>query len=523
MTSPSTHATESAHASEDARAATAGAEGFVSRVGRSVVWTQMLRIIETGTSLLFLVAVVRKLGPAEYGIFNVIVSVTAACNMLSVLGFSEALSKYVPELAGKGTGDATAWIAQRILAIGILLALLCCLFVWVFRGYIAGVLHYPGLSGLYPVIAVLVVSQTASTLLSALNIGLWRAGIVFTITGLVNVVSVIGAVWLVWTGRATGQSAALAAAIAFMLGMAAFTAVSRQWLFARPRLVVDMRPIWRFAASAWLVRLSLFAMSSNVVVILMSWLIGDQREIAYFSCAYVPMLRLQALISGWSVSVLPSLSELKATAGASGLVLPYRLYIKLAVATATPAFLFVGWHADSLVASLFGQRFLPAVPSLRVYACLSLAAVLAGSSLTTMLLYSLGRARLVGVTRACVAAAHLIVSCMLILRYGATGAVAGIGLAAITAACLEITMAPASIRARYPIGFIAKSLMVAVGCIAVTSLLRPTTVFGLAAAGVVSFAAYSFLLARLKPLDDEERRVLERHPAMTRILAALRI
>lgn len=495
--------------------------GFTTRVGRAFVWTQLLRIVEVGTSVLFLVFVIRKLGPTEYGIFGVIMSVTAAGNMLATFGFSETLSKYIPELARNEKRDATIWIAQRILAVGLLLALLCCAALWIFRERVAGMFHYPGMSGLYPVIAALVISQTLVALLSAMNIGLWRAGTVFAITGLVNVLAAVGAICLVYLGRATGEAAASAAAVAFLLGMAAFVVVSRRWIFGRPRLKTDMKPIWRFSASAWIVRLSLFAMGSNVVVILICWLLGSRKEVAFFNCAYVPLFRLQALILGWSVSVLPSLAELRAKLGASSLVVPYRIYVKLTVAVAAPTFVFVAWYAGSLITGLFGVQFARAAVSLRVYAILSLIALLAGSGLTTNLLYTLGKARAVGFVRAATAVAHLGLSCWLILRYGALGAVIGIGLAAIVAACVEIGMAPASTRSEYPLHFIAKALVASTGCIAVMSRFLPVTVVGLAFGGTAYFILYAFLLARWRPLDDNERELLGRHPNVARILTVL--
>jgi len=503
--------------SEADQTSAAGA-GFTARVGGALVWTQLLRIVEVGTSALFLIAVVRKLGPSEYGVFGIIMSVTAACNMLAIFGFSEVLSKYIPELSGDAKSSATAYIAQRILAVGLLLALLCCAVLWIFREQIAGMLHYPGMSGLHPLIAVLVISQMVVALLSALNIGLWKAGTVFAITGLVNILAAVGAIWLVYMGRATGEAAALATVVAFVLGMAAFIIGSRRWIFAIPHLKMDMKPIWRFSASAWLVRLSLFAMGSNIVVILICWLLGSRREVAFFNCAYVPLFRLQALILGWSVSVLPSLAELRAKLGASSLVVPYRIYVKVTVAVAAPTFLFVAWYAGSLITSLFGLQFVRAAVSLRVYAILSLIALLAGSGLTTMLLYSVGKARAVGLMRAATAVAHLGLSCWLILRYGALGAVIGIGLAAIVAACVEIGMAPASTRSGYPLGFIGKALAVAGGCLAILSLFIPGTAVGLALGGTAYVIAYAFLLARWKPLDDDERELLERHPTVARIL-----
>ncbi len=165
---------------------------FTARVGRAFVWTQLLRIVEVGTSALFLVLVIRKLGPTEYGIFGVIVSVTAVANMIAMFGFSDTLHKFGSEFASGGRHDAIAAMARRIIGVALLLASLCCVLLWVFREQIGRALQHPGLSGLYPIIAVLVFSQTVFALLSSLNIGLWRARIVFVITGLVNILSATG-------------------------------------------------------------------------------------------------------------------------------------------------------------------------------------------------------------------------------------------------------------------------------------------------------------------------------------------
>ncbi len=261
-------------------------------------------------------------------------------------------------------------------------------------------------------------------------------------------------------------------------------------------------------------------MSSNIVVILICWLLGSQREVAFFNCAFVPLSRLQALILGWSVSVLPSLAELRAKSGASSMVLPYRIYIKLSAAIAAPILVFVAWHSNPLVIGLFGREFATAAVSLRIYAILSLVALLAGSGLTTNLLYSLGKHRAVGYMRAGTAVLHLGLSCWLILRYGAVGAIIGIGLAAVVAALLELALTPAAMRNGYPLGFIAKALIVSGVCMAAFSLLRPGTIPELLGGGLAYLAVYALLLARWKPLDDDERKILGRDPTVVRILRA---
>lgn len=488
------------------------------RMGGSFLWMQLLRMVEVGTSVLFLILVVRRLGPVEYGVFGIIMSTTATANMIAMFGFSEALNKFVAELVSQNKQDAVSALAQRVIAAGLLFALFCSAILWVGREQIAVLLKYRGMADLYPVIAVIVLSQTLSGLLSALNVGLWRSGIVFAITGAVNVLSVMGAVLAIYMGYATGMAAAVATAISFALGAVAFIIASEDCLLRRVKSDVNMKTVWRFSFSAWLVRLSLFAMGSNVVVLLMCWLLGSESEVAFFNCAYVPLFRLQALILGWSASVLPSLSELRIKSGESSLTLPYRIYVKLVVAIAVPLFLFVAWHADPLIVCVFGKKFVQAGTSLRLYAVLSLASLLAGSGLTTLLLYALGKAKVVSIVRLGTALLHLGLCFWLIPKYRGLGAIIGIGSGAIVAAYLEILLAPADIRAQYPILFVTKSLAIAVLCISGISLFMPKTILGLISGGMICLITYAFLLGRWRPLDSDEKKILCKHPVISRML-----
>lgn len=492
--------------------------GAAMRMGGSFLWMQLLRMVEVGTSVLFLILVVRRLGPAEYGVFGIIMSTTATANMIAMFGFSEALNKFVAELIGQNKPALISALAQRIVAAGLLFALFCSAVLWVGREQIAFLLKYRGMADLYPVIAIIVLSQTLSGLLSALNVGLWKTGVVFAITGAVNVLSVMGAVLAIYMGYATGMAAAVATAVSFALGTVAFIIVSRDYLLHRVKSRVDMKAVWRFSFSAWLVRLSLFAMGSNVVVLLMCWLLGSESEVAFFNCAYVPLFRLQALILGWSASVLPSLSELRIKTGESGLSLPYRIYVKLVVAIAVPLFLFVAWHAHPLIVFVFGQKFIQAGTSLRLYAILSLASLLAGSGLTTLLLYALGKAKVVSMVRLGTALLHLGLCFWLIPKYRGLGAIIGIGSGAIVAACLEILLTPGDIRARYPVLFMMKSLTIAVLCIGGVSLFVPETILGIILGGMISLISYTFVLSRWQPLDSDEMNILCKHPAVSRML-----
>lgn len=496
-------------------------ERIVSRVGGALVWGQLLRVFEIGSSLLFLLVVVRRLGPFEYGVFGMITSITGVGDLVATFGFGEALNRFLPQIRNiQGAGSA-AFVARRVMAASVSIIAAFCLALWAFQGPLGGLLRMPGSRMLVPILVALTVSQTIYSIFAASNTAMWRMKVVFAVGAIVNSLAALIAIPLVVMRSPTAESATIAAIIAFGFGSVAYFLLSRHWWSAKSSRPIDMKPIWRFAVSAWFVRLSVFIVSPSVIVLMMGWLLGKEKEVAYFSCAYVPLMRLQTFLLGWALPVLLSLSELRLTRGAASSLLAYRLYVKLAIGVAAPVLAYVALYAGPLVASVFGRAFLPAGISLQVYAGLTLVSLLAGSSVTTPVLYSLDMAGKVVRLRIGTAIAHLALVCTLIPRYGALGGVIAMGITAVVAAVLELLVLPKAGRREYPVGFAGKVVAISATCLAVTLLFPASSLLSLAVSGTAYMVLYAILLALWKPLDQREKDVLAHHPSIARLLVYL--
>lgn len=493
---------------------------MLTRFAGGLFWGQLLRLVEVGTSLIFLVIVVRKLGPAQYGVFGLLINICALGTLVSGQGFGDMLSKYLPQIQARSGAQASARLAKQVIVWSILLTAAIAIALWLLRYELALWFHNNQILTYAYALLLLFAGQSISNAFSASNVALLKINGVCIVVGMINVLALAGAIVGISIYRPSAGIMIGASAIAYTAGIIGYLIVSRQWLFIPTAdHGISMREIWRFSSRAWLVKLATFAVSGEIIVLLMGWWVGQPRDIGYFNAAYVPLARLQILLLGWTLPVLPSLSELHATRGVNSLSGAYRLYIKLLVAIIVPIFAFVALHARTIVSSLFTDSFLPAASLLRIYASLWIVAILFGSGLTTSLLYSLNKPTTVVKIRILVAAACLPMAYLLIPRFGSLGAVLSVGLSAMAMAICEMLVVRRTIAINYPFGFVVKVLAASAISLAITYLLRPATLISLVLCGILLLVVYILSMSRLKVLDAAEKDTLNKHPVLARVLA----
>lgn len=493
---------------------------LASRIVSGLLWGQALRIVEIGTSLVFLLLVVRRLGPERYGLFALIVNVCSIGVLLSGQGFSETLGKFLPQIRVDDGLASAARAARRILSRNALLVAAFCVLLWLFRIPIGRFLNCSQALSCWPLVLAFFVSQSAYLGMSMVNVGLMKVGLVCAAGSLMNVLALGLAIIGLVVYPASVTIIICASVLAFLVSALVFTLATPE-LLSRGADKVDMTPMWRFSNRAWLVKLASYAVSGEMMVLLIAWRLGDSREIGYFNAAYMPLRRLQILLLGWTLPVLPTLSELFVTRGAEGVSVAFRLYTKLLIGIVVPVCGFVTLHGDRLITILFSKAFLPAALPLRVYSAVWLIAAMLGSGLTMHVLFSLDRARIAAMIRLGVALVSMLAAYFLVAAFQSLGAMLAAGLALILTAIFDLLAMSKLVQLRLPWAYTAKVLVSSGAALGLSLLFAPKNLFGILCCGVAYVLVYGMLVSRLKPLEMAEKDILLKHPGIAKVIAYL--
>ena len=315
--------------------------------------------------------------------------------------------------------------------------------------------------------------------LAAVNVGakvLWGVGILVGLAGGLGVLSV--AVGLL-------ASEILRALVLWRL--------SRRHLGLRLRVDAAATKLVLAASAPFFIKDLAFTASSRMDVGIMSFIAND-FEVGWYGVA-ANIAGLAMLLTPIIASVFLPLSSRAAARSEEDVAILSRRAMHYTLAVAIPVTLGLALGADFLVDRVFGHRFAPSAPTLRVLAPTFVLTYVA--MLTSLVLMAVGR----GWTLTKVALSALVVTPLLHLvlipwgleRYGAGGA--GVGAAAATVvselylAALMAWMVRRFVFDRAGVEAVAKMLLVTAGVVALHVLLAPLGHWRLVADALVYVAA----------------------------------
>ena len=117
--------------------------------------------------------VARYLGPAEYGLLVLALSVFSLASVIGLAGLQSGLLRFVPEFKGKKEDKKIRPLVYYSLRISVLISAVAAFFIIIFSDQIsAGFFHNPGLSTIMKIIGLSIPFGTASSILVGLMMGL---------------------------------------------------------------------------------------------------------------------------------------------------------------------------------------------------------------------------------------------------------------------------------------------------------------------------------------------------------------
>lgn len=371
----------------------------------------------------FLVYIIagRELSVSAYGVFNVVMAVTAFSATLSSLGLRDALPR---ELA---YSRARGWRVEDIVRAALLVVALASIAVGgllaVFSNRLASFLGVMRYSWSLVLAGLATPSMVLLDLFVAIARGYGRVMEKILVRDVgVYLVLLIGAVLSVFAGLGL-IGVLFSYVIAWNLGaVVAALMLWRAGLLPRPSRV-------KFDVIVSLLAFSLPLLVSGVAGIVMTYMdtlmlgvFRGAREVGLYNAA-APLARIVLLVLGSAgYIVLPLFSEIYAREGAEGLRHVYTIIARWIFVATYPLAAAMIAAPRLLVAAVFGRRYLAIAPALAVLAAGFTAHVVAGFNGITVMV--LRETRVVGMVSILSATVNAVLNVLLIPRLGSLGAAA---------------------------------------------------------------------------------------------------
>ncbi len=476
------------------------------RIGASLFWSQAARVLDIALGLLLAIVIVRTLGPEIYSVYAIAWAIAGVGILFSALGYSEALTRYIPLYQREKPSSALA-LTRRLgverIALGVVLAGT----LWLLSEPISTLLRMPALSTLGGWIAALVISQSLLDPLIAYFTATLRMrdyAVVRTLAQSLSLVCV-GALFL--TLGAQAWIPLFATVLASLLSVGIYLSripTALDWVSIKSSLG-DPR---RFGIYVWLTNLATFGLTSQINVLLIAALLTDNTQIGFFNLAVLLLGRLYSVLTGWTAAVIPVAADAYARNAKSGLVHNFDAFMKLNMAMVLPAFIFVAAYAKPLIVFLFGDAFEPASNLLIVLAFFNLVSTLTGANICNPLLYVANQQRTLLGLRLGAGGLNIVLNLFLISLLGALGAVIGTGVSNLLTHLVELTLLRRHVEFHYPAVTAFKLLL--------ACSLAAMPVFMLGEAGLATLLIGSMLFAvvfvivvrHLHLLSDDDRVLL---------------
>ena len=479
------------------------------RAAGGILWAQAGKVAETALAFLLSIVVIRRLGPEQYGEYGLLLGLIGLGTLLTSMGFRQVLGKNIPRLLSEDRADSVRYLLRWTLAWRLGLTCGLVLLLIPLGELLVGLFHLPDLSQYRWALVLLFLSQNARLLLVAffhatlrmkqvlaVNLVLWSASltlvlVLFAVQG-VSVAAVL-----------------YASALASLLSSAVGLVLARGWLLKGSASPLPARPLWRYGRTIWLTDFANFGLGTEADVLFMGYFLTDKAQIGFYRAAVMPVERLMGLLfSAWSGLTMPILSEAHAAHGSEGVRRAWASYIKLISVLALPLLILLIAFAEPLLTLLYSDEYLYSARLLQLYALFKLFGFALGHGLSTEMLQTLDREGLALRLRLAAASSNVVLSILLIPRWGAAGAIAATGVAGLLMWSVETVVAARRYRLSYPFGFLLKVLLASSVAGGIARSLPDAGWAGLALGSAVFAAIFLGMFYLFKPLTEGDKTAL---------------
>jgi O-antigen/teichoic acid export membrane protein len=478
-------------------------------------------------SLFFITVIVtHKLSVAQYGVYAVAFAAFNTIAYIVALGLEDATTTYIPRVFAEHGREAAAVLIRRLLAlrllilglsVGIMLFVMPVLAVLIAAipingsASVATGLRDPGLLSHITPIAVYVLGNGISGLVTAVCASLMRMRFVFVLGGVTQLVLLVLSFVVLQLGLGTNGMLWLFAIVSLFNALA-FLFWLYPLLFLRKQettYIQPLKPVVHLGISAWLTNLVSGALLKQVSIILLGFFAISIIQIGYFNLSFqLAHAASLLLVTGFGGVSGAALAAAFVGRNYERLARSWQVLIKIETLLAAPVLVFCLFNAQNVAHALYGANYDPVGPLLAIFLFFNILVRVLGTSMHQYALYVIGKPRLVVLSQWIGLVAVIGIGIALIPRWGPAGALVADGLAQIIIGGLMLAILWRLLPRKYPLGFSLRFLLGLILAALPGIIWHPESRILLGVSGVIFLVLCAGLLVLIKPLNAEDLELI---------------
>ncbi len=516
------------------------ARHLLKRTPGSYLLNQTYGLWVFGSLFLLTVLVTRKLSVAEYGVYAVSMAAFNTIAYIVALGLEDATTTFMPRVFAEHGKAAAAVLMRRLLVLRLailalslavmlfalpVLASLFAAIPFIGAAVVATGLRDPALLSHITPIAVYVLGNGVSGLVTAVCASLMRMRFVFVVGGLTQLALLALSFFVLQLGWGT-NGVLWIFAICSLFNAAAFLFWLTPFLFERKRpktFVQAMKPVVQLGISAWLTNLVTGALLKQVSIILLGVYLVSIVQIGYFNLSFqLAHAASLLLVSGFGGVGGAALAAAFVGRNYDRLARSWQALIKIETLLAAPVLVFCLFNAQNIAHALYGANYDPVGPLLAIFLFFNILVRVLGTTDHQYALYVIGKPKLVVLSQWLGLVAVVVIGILLIPHWGPAGALVADGLAQVLIGALLLTFLWPVLPRKFPLGFTLRFLL-GLALAALPGILwHPASRLLIGVSGVIFLVLCIGFFIIIKPLSAEDLEMIGNLNASARLVPYLR-
>jgi len=490
------------------------------RTLKSMIWGYIGKFLEFSLAGIFSIIVGRKLGPAIYGHYNLFISIISTFILFSSFGLDAILNKFIPQLAVRQESPRAYALFLRMFYLRLLVTLFFCIILFFSRAFLASFFLEDTISQyFFFFVAIFILIAVQNIPISVFN-SLLKLKEIAIVRAVSQSVGLITVVFLFYFFEPSIKSV-FQSVVFYNLIFTVIIFVFSLNLFNKLNKVskLEVKNYLSFGLSVWEISLLTYAISTTLNILLMSKVTKDPFQIGLYSTAILFTYLPGNLISSWAGIMLPSLSEVKAKYGVSGISQAFISFSKVIFFMLIPMLFFLMRYADVLVHSLFGEDFIQSVLLIQIFAFFNIFSTFFAPNLGLNTLYAIDKEKIVVQIRLLAGLLNIVLVLLFAIFYKALGVMIASCIVIVFINVAEFIVVKKSVHSRYPFMYLFKILMSSTVGLLLICWFPVKNLLTLIAIGIVYLIIIFVIFYFIKLLNKEDREFLIRmHPALAAIV-----
>ncbi len=481
---------------------------FGKKIVSGLLWGQ---IGMAGRSLICFavsILVARSLGAEIYGIYAALISLIYLMKKFTDIGTYAVFSTYIPRFLSRDRAGECSYVVRNMIAIRIAIIVVAAVILNLCSGPAVTLIGDPSIADYLILTSVWFVIRGITDGFTIIVMATVRMKFFSAVEIAISVVQLTGVLVLMQFGMSLNRLILLMLAVNG-IQMICYAIGSVDTVRPKPEKT-QLMPIIKFGIAASLSNLLQYFKNRSIDIFMILHFLNDSASVAYYDVAFLIVFTGGTFfLSSIENLTLPIISEAHSRYGDDGLRSSWELLTKLSIFLAAPIFVFFIAHANSIVTVFYTDAYAAAAPIIVAYSIFSVVGLFLAHDVSESILLPLNRERLYLGLRAFNGILNIMLNIILIPRIGVMGAVIATGGSSILTNVIELVIAMRVIKARLPLGFIARFSMILAVSISWTLAFEPTRIWSLAATAIAYAVATTWLMFRICGFSDTEKRMIQ--------------